>query len=30
MDVTSGGEMGMGVQCLGEDDVISFLFRVVN
>ena len=22
--------MGMGVQCLGEDDVISFLFRGVN
>ena len=30
VDVTFGGEMGMGVRCFGEDDVISFLFGVVN
>ena len=30
VDVTFGGKMGMGVQCLGEDDVTSFLFCVVN
>ena len=30
VDVTFGGKMGMGVRCFGEDDVISFLFGVVN
>ena len=30
VDVTFGWKMVMGVQCLREDDVISFLFHLVN